>query len=373
MATLDLTLRERIAAATDPEEAQRLQAELAAYLARMGRFDAARQTLQAIPAERGWSAPLLACRVFLAQGLIALADEFGPDAQDRLRRAHAVAQLYGLAAPAATAAAWLGHTMFNLGHYEEMRQWHQACLAAGDDAEPTARTRVLLTTANAWRYAGDFAASDRLYASAHDEAVRQGDEAFIAAGLYNRAAYGIARLRLEAVDAPAPDPQRLTQAELEIASAVHYAQGTGHAAADALQALWRARLAMLQGRAAQALPVLQHSLDHLAEARHERLRLSLQADRLACLAATGSAAAAAGEDRPDPQDAAILEADDRVVYLWQLERLCHPTGEDAASIRDLRQRAQAAHRAETQRVRDQLELQPIPEGWLRKARPAIAA
>ena len=28
-------------------------------------------------------------------------------------------------------AAWLGHYAFNQGHYEEMAQWHLACIAGG--------------------------------------------------------------------------------------------------------------------------------------------------------------------------------------------------------------------------------------------------
>lgn len=365
MATLDVRLRQRIADAAEPSEAARWQAELAAYLARMGRFEQGRATLAAIDAQARWASPALACRVFLAQGLIALADEFGPEAADRLRRAHAVAQLCGLAGPAATVAAWLGHYAFNQGHYEEMAQWHQACVAGGPDVEPAARNRLLLTAANAWRHAGDFELSDRLYASAHALAVREGDEAFIAAGLYNRAACGIARLRLEAVDAPAPSAARLQQAGLEIDSAIHYAQGTGHEASTALQALWRARLAMLQGRHAEALPVLRHSLEHLAEARHEHLRLSLRVDCLACEAALGQAPATPA---PDPLDAAILEPDDRVVCLWQLERLSDQAGAGGAPVRELRQRAQAAHQAEIQRVSRQLRLLEIPEDWLVRAR-----
>lgn len=365
MATLDDRLRQRIADAADPSEIAGARAELAAYLARMGRFEQADATLQSIDAQARWASPALACRVFLAQGLIALADEYGPDAADRLRRAHAVAQLCGLGGPAATVAAWLGHYAFNQGHYEEMAQWHLACIAGGQAVEPAARNRLLLTVANAWRHVGEFERSDRLYASAHALAVREGDEAFIAAGLYNRAAYGIARLRLEAVDAPAPAPARLQQAALEIDSAAHYAMGTGHEASTSLQALWRARLAMLQGRPGEALPVLRRSLEHLAEARHERLRLSLQADCLACEAALGEGTAGPA---PDALDAAILEPDDRVVCLWQLERLSDRAGAGGAPVRELRLRAQAAHQAEIQRVRCQLLLHEIPEDWLVRAR-----
>lgn len=368
MATLDLRLRQRIADTLDAVEAGALQAELAAYLARMGHFEAARAALQAIPTPQRWGAPALACSIFLAEGLIALADEFGAEARDRLRRAHALAQLYGLGAHAATAAAWLGHHAFNQGHHEEMAQWLQACVDGGDAVPPAARTRALLTAANAWRYAGDFAQSDRLYAGAHAWAVQQGDEAFIAAGLYNRAAYGIARLRLEAVDAPAPSPERLRQARLEIDSAVNYAQGTGHVAASALQALWRARLAMLDGCPEQALPVLRHSLDHLAEARHEHLQLTLRVDVLACQRAMGAPATAADPAPTDPLDAAILETDDRVVCLWQLEQMSDRPGEGSPSIREMRQRAQAAHQAEIQRVREQLQAHPLPEAWLAKTR-----
>ena len=371
MASLERTLRERLLRA--PAGAQEgVRAELAGCLARLGRFDEARQTLEAIAPARRWGDPLLASRYFLAQGLVALADEFSSESRDRLRRAHAVAQLAGLGGPAATAAAWLAHHAFNQGQFEEMGQWQRMALREPAAVEPMARMRLLLMLANAWRHACEFATSDRFYASAREHAVREGDGAFIASGLYNRAVYGIARLRLlDAAGTPVDSPQ-VQQAVLELDSATHYAKATDNASATELQSLWRARLAMLQGRAAEALPALQQAAQRLPEARHERLALSLQGDLACCQAQLGDAGAGQALQQLDPLDAAILETDDRVVFLAQLEGVARRVGRDdvASAIHGLRLRAQEAHRTESERLVQQLHALDVPADWFVASRAA---
>ena len=318
MTALEASLNGQIAAAPSGPRRNCLKVDLAAHLARLGRYDAAKSIVAEVRAEEIWSSPELSSRVLFAEAMIRLEDEFELVAKDRLVRAFAIADAAKLDIVAAGAAAWLGHFCFNRNEFVEMRKWFTYCRDRRDRLSSSTVARVCLTLANAARYSGDFEAADRLYSRSRHEAVQIGDGAFLAASMYNRAAIGIARLRLDWVQGVA-DETLVDRSQLEIESARNYSKATANSAAIHLQELWLGRLLQIKGKQADALNMLGGALNELAEAKHAGLKRTILADIAYSNCALGnlSPGRAMIEAFVDA-DVQSLDADDSVAFCFQL-------------------------------------------------------
>lgn len=331
MAALDVTLTQRIAGAIDPVERWVLRAELAGYLARLGNFEAARSAIAELRAVAGWSSARVMAAIMLAEALIELEDEFATAAMDRLQRGYAISLAAGHRDQAAVFAAWLAHANFNACSFGEMIEWVRKCKSQGLEEFESAQVRLYLTFADAHRYVGEFAASEPWYVASRKIAVATGDAAFLAANMYNRAQYGIARLRLKCVE----DNVEIISTEhllLEIDSAINYATATGNRSARFLQQLCRARLLMMQGYFNEAKPLIYEVIANLPEARHPRLRITFESDIAICNLHTGNAALAQRFFEESPDDVLkILDADDLAVFLNQRSLVLNAIGQVVAS------------------------------------------
>lgn len=327
MAALDVTLTQRIAGTVDFAEKRVLRAELAGYLARLGKFEAARSAIAELRAEAGWSSARVMAAIMLTEALIQLEDEFATAAVDRLQRGYAIALAAGHRDQAAVFAAWLAHANFNACSFGEMIEWVRKCKSHGIEEFQTAQVRLYLTFADAHRYAGEFAASEPWYVASRNIAVATGDAAFLAANMYNRALYGIARLRLKCVE----DNVEIISTEhllLEIDSATNYAMATGNRSARYLQQLCRARLLMMQGSFVDAKSLIYDVIANLPEARHPRLRITFESDIAICNLHTGNAELAQRFFEESSEDVlAVLDADDLAVFLNQRSLALNATGQ----------------------------------------------
>jgi hypothetical protein len=265
-----------------------------------------------------WGSLRASSMILLAEAMILLQDEFDPLALDRLNRGFAISNAAGARDIATAFASWLAHFNFNRSHFSEMRKWLSYCDDYSDQLTDSAASRVYLTMADATRYAGDFVGSDDWYSRSRQFAVRIGDEAFLAANMYNRAAYGIARLRLNWTRADF-DTKLLSQSKLEIESAINYSRATGNRAAEHLQLLWLARVTQLNGDHSDALPMLELALSKLPEAKHSRLRTSILVDIAFSKRALGASFEDSGLGEIAKRvDAIEIDPDDKVVCLSQL-------------------------------------------------------
>ena len=197
MTTLEVALRSQIAATGVEIDRACLKAELAAHLARMGRYDSAQSIVAEIRATPHWGSAKLTSLVLFAEAMIRLEDEFDLRALDRLARAFAISNAANLHHVATGIASWIAHYNFNRSQFVETRKWLMFCSDHRKQLSTSTLARLCLTIADASRFSGDFDASDRWYSRSRQMAVRTGDEVFLAANMYNRAAYGIARLRLD--------------------------------------------------------------------------------------------------------------------------------------------------------------------------------
>lgn len=328
MLTLEQRLREALGQAGDAWQKARAQADLAACLARLGRYPEAERLLGEVPERARWGSAELASALLFAQAMVALRNEFDPAALDRLRRGHAIACAARLPQAAVDFASWAVHAEFNQDRLDEMERWVSQCLDLLSAASPMARARLALTCATAWLATGHRAEADAWFARVRAHVSRSGDEAFMAAALYNRAAYGVWLARLEqARDRPVSVP--LSHLLMEVESAEHYAVATGNDGARQLQRLWKARALMLLDRHAEALELLDDALARVPEAAHAPFAQFAASDRIACLVAcrrhdearaAWSAADGAWIDEPVDADDAPLQSGADGLLVWMRQR-----------------------------------------------------
>lgn len=321
MTTLENALQSQIDASDDDLRRNCLKAELAAHLARLGRYEVAKSIVTDIRSIQFWGSPEMTSLVLMAEAMIQLEDEFDLGALDRLTRAFAISNAAKLDRIATGVAAWLGHFNFNRNQFTEMRKWFSYCNDRKESLSPSTIARVCLTLANATRYSGEFGASDRWYARSRQEAVRIGDEAFLAASMYNRAALGIAGLRVSWTKGDV-ESTLVDRSQLEIESASNYSKATKNSAARHLQGLWLGRLFQIKGQHRDALQLLEVALVALPEATNLALRQTIVADIAFSKSAIGDTDAASQLLSASPLAAIdLLDTDDRVVYLFQLTEI----------------------------------------------------
>lgn len=327
MTTLDRTLSVNIASAADPIQRNCLRAELAAYVARLGKYERAKGIIAELRADAQWSSVRLIALIMFAEAITQLQDEFASEALDRLRRAFAIAKAANLQDLASTIAAWLAHFEYNAGSFGAAATWVQQCRDRAVSMSDSGRARLFLTFADATRHVGNFAESDRWYSASRRLAVGLGDEAFLAACMYNRAAYGIARARLDCLSSGiAPDLARRLM--LEIESAANYAAATGNLSAKYLQQMWRARLLMILGKHAEALPLIEAVMTNLPESKHPKMRVVLDADVATCQLHLGNSNRAGEIYASLPRETGnLLESDDEAIYAQQLAVLARRFGD----------------------------------------------
>jgi len=190
-------LAERIAAARDPIEAASLRAQYAIALARQGQGDRAALLVKAIRQDFG-AAPNAAVTawVSLAEALIDFYGHPGPQALDRLKRAHVLSRAIQHPVLVSLCAAWLAHMEFNDNRWEPMLVHAVEALQLAQPEHHAALARVSLVIADAFHFAGRYDLAKDWYTAVHRHAVAEGDDAMISAMLHNVATLRANHVRL---------------------------------------------------------------------------------------------------------------------------------------------------------------------------------
>ncbi|CAM4105990.1 hypothetical protein [Roseateles saccharophilus] len=281
------------AVAAMPPRAAVLQAQRAILWLRHGRDAEAREELDRLHA-RALVHPRveLAAWLHLAQGLMAYFGAFsgfGGGARERVRRARVMAAAAGLTPLRALADAWLAQMDFVGRDIDGLITHAQAALAALQPDDHGAAYRVATALASAWSLAGGEAAASPWYAWARQHAIAEGDDAGMAALLYNQTQMRALRIRHAAL---AGEPGEAPAVLLGVESVGHFDDAVGGSARGDLTPLLRAQLMTAQGDYAEAAALLQAQLPAAMAAGLARLGGSLLADLAWCWANTGEPARA---------------------------------------------------------------------------------
>jgi hypothetical protein len=270
-------------AAAVPARAAVLQVQRAILWLRHGRVAEAREELNRLHA-RTLVHPRadLAAWLHLAEGLTAYFSAFGGGARERMRRAHVMAQAAQLPALRSLCDAWLAQMAFVDRDIDGLVTHAQAALAAPPDNG--ASCRVASALGMAWGLAKRDDAASTWYAWGRRAASADGDDAALAALLYNQMQMRALRIRHAAL---AGEPGEAPGVLLGVDSIGHFDDAVGGSARADLTPLLRAQLLTVQGDFAAAAPLLETHLPEAIAAGLARTGGSLLADLAWCWANTG--------------------------------------------------------------------------------------
>ena len=268
MSQLLIRLESELASMTDPTQKAEWTARIAANLARMGRFEDARSrivNLRRVYGD-GRSGPVTAW-IMLAEGLVYLYKDLSPAALDRIARANLLGVAMNYTSLVGVASAWKAHVEFEMSKYSDMLDSLKLAIKNAATDEHDAQTRIAMVITNCFMHCGDFASAQHWFMRGRDHALKNGDQASVEALLYNRAAFGLAWLRLRHCDSAA-QPEELQRTRAEIKSSRNLQDITQISALTNHIQLADARLLILEGKYSEAISALQSVRDQAPFANH---------------------------------------------------------------------------------------------------------
>lgn len=271
------------AVASMPARVAVLQVQRAILWLRHGREAEAREELNRLQV-RVLAQPRveLAAWLHLAEGLTAYFSAFGGGARERVRRALVMAQAAKLPSLQALCDAWLAQMAFVDRDIDRLVTHAAAVLAA--PADDAAACRMASSLGMAWDLAQDEAAASAWYAWGRRAASADGDDASLAALLYNQMQMRALRIRHAAL---AGEPGEAPAVLLGVDSIGHFDDAVGGSARADLTPLLRAQLLTVQGDFPAAAALLEANLPEAVAAGLARTGISLLADLAWCWANTG--------------------------------------------------------------------------------------
>jgi tetratricopeptide (TPR) repeat protein len=257
MSQLLTSLRQQFLTAQDPLAKAELLARIAANLARIGKFEEARQCVGELRLNHaGEKSGPATVWLMLAEGLLHLYSDLNPLAFDRIARAQMLGLAMKYSAAIALSSAWKAHLEFENSRFDSMVLSIRLGLQYAEIDEHEARVRLAMVLANSFMIAGDRANSQVWFTKAREHAVKSGDQASLEALLYNRTAFGIAAIRADScIQCDLLIDLAIARKEVESTTNLQILTGVG-ALVNHIY-LWSARLSILEGDYQKAIAGLE--------------------------------------------------------------------------------------------------------------------
>ncbi len=253
MSQILLRIEDELSAETDVVGRARLLSRKAGYLARIGRFDDAKRIVGGLREVFGdGRSGRATCWIMLTEGLIHHFEDLSPVAHDRISRARLLSSAIGDTELVALSSAWKAHVEFERSTFDEMIASLRIAVNTARESDHAAQTRMSMVLCDSFLICGQRELAQRWFLRGRDHALLEGDQASIDALLYNRAAFGLARMR--ALNCLSPVlPEQLSLMRSEIDSARNLQTLTGVGALKHVVYVCDARLMILEGKFEEAI------------------------------------------------------------------------------------------------------------------------
>lgn len=278
MSPLVQRLEARITALADEETRSEIEAELAAYLARIGQIEEAKSIVRRLRQSYGdgrFARTMI--RIMIAEGISLFFEDFDLHSRDRIHRAYLLSSALGAIDLACLGAAWRMSIDFNKCAYSELAEPIRFFANHPEQADDEAAARFSLALADAFLYAGDRKHALVWYERARRKAIDRGDQATIGAIMYNRAVLTLSRLRVEAIRGKVADGE-IAFVDAQLRSARNYGYIGEVDSLTHLFDLADARVSMLKGKWVQAYERLCSLRRHGLEFGFDEQDASIDAD-----------------------------------------------------------------------------------------------
>lgn len=327
-------LRQLIAQAMDQATRGFHRAELAACMARHGRFQEAEEEIASLRSEFGdGRSGRVSIMIMCAEAQQIYYRDLGEQARDRMMRAQLLS-VAGRDGPlSALTSAWLAHINFNMHRHDEMARAAKVSLDTVSAGEHEAASRLALTLGDAFYASEQTDIGDRWYTKAHERALKLGDHSTIAALTYNRAAMGTFMTRVASASS-VPKEDIVSTLRGQVRTAINYQAITQFRSLQPLLNYALSSVHILEGKYADALALLLPlaSEDQVTGAVERRVVLT--SDLALCLAKTNQAREAAQliNDKIPLDEIIKCTPDDQVVSLSALVEARRACGLDYEEV-----------------------------------------
>lgn len=316
-------IESKLQSAQDREVTLALKAELASYYARRGDIGLAKSLVAEIRFRGdGELSGRVTAWVNISEGLIEHYSGRQDYALEKWVRAKAIAKSTGCNDLASLAAAWLSFSAYLSEDLERLGVEACSAIALIDSENAKSLSRLCLTMALCFHYAGDMGAAGKNYARARVALLREGDEIGLAALIHDMAWMSVTRtrnLKLACSHGVEAMPV-LLQSSAE--SACSYEDMVGVSVSPSLGSLLLAQAEMNDSKWRDAIIHIDEGFDASSRDGFDRLMPGLLADRAYCCAELGLIQESMdGMSRCFLAMADInLHADDHAVLLSRIEQ-----------------------------------------------------
>lgn len=292
------------------------------YFARIGRFAETKAVIveinEAFPIE---NFPGINILRMLVEGVLDYYESLSVYSHDRILRADLLSIASGDPTLIAMTSAWRAHIEFEKSNYGEMINAIVRVQSNAGQNDHDAHARLARILADCFAIVGEERQAKRWFNIAHRHAVDAGDQATIDALIYNRMAFGLARIRAESVFM-AVDPLNLQVIETSIFSAKNYQTLVDIRSLTHLPSICEARLAALRRDFKLALRLMSGVRESGPLAQNNFSDGVLNLEIVFLLAKSGDLAAAKNAwVGVNEDDLAGLDVDDRLLAAWMHREL----------------------------------------------------
>ncbi|MDO8376724.1 MAG: hypothetical protein Q7S91_05965 [Aquabacterium sp.] len=327
MSQLLARLNLELANTTDPIKRAEIYARIGSYFARTGKFSETRTIIGDLRQQFGdGHSGQATAWIMLTEGLLHLYEHLSPQALYRIKGS----QLLGLAMKDASiiaiASAWKAHLEFETSNFDSMVKSLELAIAHSSALDHGAQTRLGMVLTDSFLICGDRQWAQVWFLRSHEHAVKDGDQASIEALQYNRAAFIVARLRVERCSAEIGNDQ-LSVARIEIASAKNLQALTRIGAFTNLVHLCDARLLILEQEYSRAIQALESIRGSAPFASYNFSQSFVDLELAFCLLKLGHLDEAISRfDSIDWKSIESLDLDEQLIATWMLLCMCRIDG-----------------------------------------------
>lgn len=310
-------LEAELAEARSTSVENKILGQIAFHYARLGKTEAATAAIDKVrlyASQVAYDSGAAVCWINLAEGIIEHYSANTGKARSKWERSRAVAQSLGLREVAAIASAWLALSSYLAENIESFESRSIESIRFSDEENYSAVSRVSLNVALCFHYGDDISSARAWYTRCRLAAVRDGDEATLAALMHSMGWMSVSSKRNQVL----MEGGRVAQGDLLSITAEtvkSYESLVGAANLPAMTPLLVAQNCLLEGKYEVAIEIIDEHCAAACSQGFGRLAPGLLADRAYCLVSMGrSHEAKTDAMRADEMTTEELHSDDLAVF-----------------------------------------------------------
>jgi hypothetical protein len=322
MSQLLFRIEERLRSESDVHQRAELKAKAAGYMARLGRFQEARDAIAEVrlvfgDGRNGRVTALL----MIAEALTMYYERLAPGASDRVARALLLAHAMKDQELISLASSWKAFLDFEDSKFQSAFRSIDTALANAEETNHAAWTRSCIVLALGFSLCGDVSSHQHWFLKGRHHAIEEGDQVSLDALLHNKAVFGVAWLRVQICKGMEMS-QQIARARRELSSTRNLQALAGVSAHGSYVDLADARLLLLEQDYEKALDALKRVAEFGPFPVGHFNRSLLALERAFCMVKLGRVVEAQEEMTSyDEKELLSLDVDDRLVSAWMMNEL----------------------------------------------------